>query len=101
MNAKEEDLAPKGNTQRRGRERRSGSEWRLTWGRWLTPPSHVGPRKGRKEKKETRVLSWADCNDEEAKENEEEVEEEKETGQREMTDERPPGLEEVESEFKT
>ena len=39
------------------------------------------------------MLSWADCNDEEAKENEEEVKEEKETGQREMTDERPPGLE--------
>ena len=45
-----------------------------------------------KKKKETRVLRWADCNDEE---------EEKETGQREMTDERPPGLEEVESESKT
>ena len=55
----------------------------------------------RKEKKETRVLSWADCNDEEVEENEEEVEEEKETGQQEMTDERPPGLEEVESEPKT
>ena len=55
-----------------------------------------------KEKKETRVLSWADCNDEGVEENEEEVEEEKETGQREMTDERPPGLEEeVESEPKT
>ena len=57
--------------------------------------------KEEKEKKETRVLSWADCNDEEAKENEEEVKEEKETGQREITDERPPGLEEVESEPKT
>ena len=54
-----------------------------------------------KKKKDTRVLRWADCNDEEVKENEEEVEEEKETGQREMTDERPPGLEEVESELKT
>ena len=32
----------------------------------------------RKKKKETRVLRWADCNDEEGKENEEEVEEEKE-----------------------
>ena len=50
-----------------------------------------------KEKKETRVLSWADCNDEEVEENEEEVEEEKETGQRETSDERPPGLKEVES----
>ena len=30
----------------------------------------------RKKKKETRVLRWADCNDEEGKENEEEVEEE-------------------------
>ena len=38
------------------------------------------------EKKEIRVLSWADCNDEEVEENEEE----------EMTDERPPGLEEEE-----
>ena len=32
----------------------------------------------RKKKKETRVLRWADCNDEKGKENEEEVEEEKE-----------------------
>ena len=48
----------------------------------------------RKKKKETRVLRWADFNDEEGKENEEEVEEEKEAVQREMTDERPPGLEE-------
>ena len=56
----------------------------------------------RKKKKETRVLRWADCNDEEVKENEEEVEEEKEIGQWEMTDEGPPGLEkEVESEPKT
>ena len=34
----------------------------------------------RKKNKETRVLRWADCNDEEGKENEEEVEEEKEVG---------------------
>ena len=53
----------------------------------------------RKKKKETRALRWADCNDEEGKENEEEVEEEKETEQREKTDERLPGLaEEVEQE---
>ena len=51
----------------------------------------------RKKKKETRVLRWADCNDEEGKENEKEVEEEKEAGQLETTEERPPGLEEVES----
>ena len=51
----------------------------------------------RKRKKETRVLRWADCNDEEGKENEEEVEEEKEAGQWETTEEEPPGLEEVES----
>ena len=51
----------------------------------------------RKKKKATRVLRWADCNDEEGKENEEEVEEEKEAGQRGTTEERPPGLEEVES----
>ena len=44
-----------------------------------------------------KVLRWADCNDEEVEENEEEVEEEKETGQWEKTEERPPGLEEVES----
>ena len=57
-----------------------------------------------KEKKETRVLSWADCNDEEVRESEEEVEQEKETRQWETTEERPrpPGLEEeVESESKT
>ena len=47
----------------------------------------------RKKKKETRVLRWADCSDEEVKGNDEEVEEEKEAGQREMMDERPPGLE--------
>ena len=57
------------------------------------PQATSDPRK----KKETRVLRWADCNDEEGKENEEEVEEEKEAGQRETTEERPPGLEEVES----
>ena len=44
------------------------------------------------------MLSWADCNDEEVKGNEEEVEQEKETRQWETTEERPPGLEEVESE---
>ena len=38
------------------------------------------PRK-ENEKKETRVLSWAGCNDEEQKDNEEKAEEEKETGQ--------------------
>ena len=60
------------------------------------PQATSDPRK-EKEKKETRVLSWADCNDEEGKEHEEEVEEEKEAGQRETTEERPPGLEEVDS----
>ena len=79
------------------------------WGR-VAPNMGVGgshpqatsdPGKEEKEKKETRMLSWADSNDEEAKENEEEVKEEKETGQREMTDERPRGLEEVENEPKT
>ena len=57
------------------------------------PQAMSDPRK----KKETRGLRWADCNDEEGKENEEEVEEEKETGQWEKTEERPPGLEEVEA----
>ena len=65
------------------------------------PQATSDPGKEEKGKKETRMLSWADCNDEEAKENEEEVKEERETGQREMTDERPPGLEEVEGEPKT
>ena len=65
------------------------------------PQATSDPGKEEKGNKETRVLSWADCNDEETKENEEEVKEEKETGQREMTDERPPGLEEVEREPKT
>ena len=65
------------------------------------PQATSDPGKEEKGKKETPMLSWSDCNDEEAKENEEEVKEEKETGQREMTDERLPGLEEVESEPKT
>ena len=65
------------------------------------PQATSDPGKEEKGKKETRVLSWTDCNDEEAKEDEEEVKEEKETGQSEMTDEIPPGLEEVESEPKT
>ena len=46
------------------------------------PQATSDPGREEKEKKETRVLSWADCNDEETKENEEEVKEEKETGQR-------------------
>ena len=52
--------------------------------------------------REARVLSWADCKDEEVQ-NEEEVEQEEERRQRETTEERPPGLEEeeVESEPKT
>ena len=62
------------------------------------PQAMSDPRK----KKETRGLRWADCNDEEGKENEEEVEEQKEVGQRERTDERLPGLaEEQENELKT
>ena len=66
------------------------------------PQATSDPGKEEKEKKWTRVLSWADCNDEEVQENEEEVEQEKETRQRETTEERPPGLEEeVESESKT
>ena len=65
------------------------------------PQATSVPRK-EKVKKETRVLSWADCNDEEVKENEQEVEQEKETRQWETTEERPPGLEaEAESESKT
>ena len=46
------------------------------------PRPHRIPEREEKGRKETRVLSWADCNDEEAKENEEEVKEEKETGQK-------------------
>ena len=80
-------------------------QWRRVAPNMLAGGSHPqatsDPGKEEKDKKETRVLSWADCNDEEVKENEEEVKEEKETGRREMTDERPPGLEEMESEPKT
>ena len=65
------------------------------------PQATSDPGKKEKEEKEARVLRWSDCKDEGMKENEEEVEEEKVTGQWEMTDERPPGLEEVESELKT
>ena len=62
------------------------------------PQAMSEPRK----MKETRGLRWADCNDEEGKGNEEEVEEQKEVGQRERTDERLPGLaEEQENELKT
>ena len=40
--AKEEDLAAKKNNRRRGRKRRNGSKWRLTWEcRWFTPPGHI------------------------------------------------------------
>ena len=80
-------------------------------GRWLTPPGHVGSRREMAEEKETRGMRWADFEDDEGKEEEEreqeteEAEEKKEqeegARQREMTDERPPGLEEVESEPKT
>ena len=42
------------------------------------PKATSDPRKKEKEKKETQVLRWADCNDEEVKENEEEAEEKKE-----------------------
>ena len=41
------------------------------------PQATSDPGKEEKEKKGTRVLSWADCNDEEVQENEEEVEQEK------------------------
>ena len=53
------------------------------------------------EKKEARVLRWADCNDEEERENEEGAEEGKETGRWETMEESSPFLEEVESEPKT
>ena len=62
------------------------------------PQATSDPGKEEKEKKETRVLSWADCNDEELKENEEEVEQEKETRQWETTEERPAGQSTVSSE---
>ena len=71
------------------------------------------------EEKETRGMRWADCEDDEGKEEEEreqeteeaeskkeqeaerKLEQEEGARQREMTDERPPGLEKVESEPKT
>ena len=62
------------------------------------PQATSDPRKEEKEKKETRVRRWADCNDEEVKENEEEVGQEKESRQWETTEERLLGLEEVERE---
>ena len=31
------------------RTRRNGSEWRQTWGRWLTPSGHFGSGRGRGE----------------------------------------------------
>ena len=51
MKAQEEDLATKGNTQRRERERKSGSEWRLTWGQVAhTPrPRRIPERRKRHE----------------------------------------------------
>ena len=77
----------------RRRKKTSGPEWRLTWGRWLTPQSMSDPE---------RRMRWADCEDEEGKEKEEqetggeieeeEAEGEKETGQEGMTSENPsPG----------
>ena len=57
------------------------------------PQATSDPGKKEEEKREARVLSWADCKDEEVQ-NEEEVEEEKETRQEEeLTGEKPPGLE--------
>ena len=58
------------------------------------PQATSDPRKREEEKRKARVLSWADCKDEEVQENEEEVEQEKETRQEEeLVGEKPPGLE--------
>ena len=58
------------------------------------PQATSDPGKREKEKRKARVLSWADCKDEEVQEHEEEVEQEKETRQEEeLTGEKPPGLE--------
>ena len=78
--------------------RTSGAEWRNMGAGGSHPQATSDPGKREEEKRKARVLSWADCNDEEVKESEEEVE-----GQRETTEERPPGLEEeeVENEPKT
>ena len=68
------------------------------------PQAMSDPGNGEEEKREARVLSWADCKDEEVEENQEGAEGEKETRQEEeLTGEKPPGLEEeeVESEPKT
>ena len=71
--------------------------------------SDLGEKEAEEEKKETRGLRWADCNDEEEQENlgeqetegdkekegerKEEVKGEKETGEEKTTGEKPPGLE--------
>ena len=59
----------------------------------------------RKKKKETREMRWADCEDDERqeegkKEQETEKETRQETGQEELTNEKPPGLEQKEDEEK-
>ena len=62
--------------------RTSGAEWRLTWGAGCSHPQATSdPGNRDEEKREARVLSWADCKDEE-----------------ETTEERPLGLEEEELE---
>ena len=75
------------------------------------PQAMSDPEEGEiAEEKGTRGMRWADCEDDEGEKNKEEQEteeaeskKEQEEGARkkEMTDERPPGLEEVESEPKT
>ena len=61
MKAKEEDLATKENTQRRGRERRSGSEWRQTWG----PVAHTPrPCRIRKRREMAEGEGEQQCNEE-------------------------------------
>ena len=54
---------------RRQMRRSSGSRWRLTWGRWVTPQATTDPKEEAAEEKEgTRKLRWADCDDKEEEE---------------------------------
>ena len=73
--------------------RMRGSEWRLTWGRWLTPPDHDGPARAKKE--EARKKKWADCDD-----NEEEGRQEKQEAERENENKEEKENEEEEGEYR-
>ena len=59
MKAKEEDLATKENNTRRGQRKaktteknRIWAEWRLTWGLVAHTPGHIGPKEGRRKRRD-------------------------------------------------